>query len=121
MAHSNQVREFVLTESGPRLVEVYVGPEGVLTGSARVEQSQRERSELAARQEERVRRRRALDQRSAALEAQIASLRAELDADREEFERSVADEAAAHEVDEEARSSMAQRRGAQDVPAGAST
>lgn len=120
-SHSNQVREFVLTESGPRLVEVYVGPEGVLTGSARVEQSLREQSASAAREEERARRRRALDQRSAALEAQIASLRAELESDREEFERSVADESAAHEVDEEARSSMAQRRGAQDVPTGAST
>ncbi|KQT91564.1 KaiC 1 [Marmoricola sp. Leaf446] len=114
-SHSNQVREFVLTDQGPRLVEVYVGPEGVLTGSARVEQSVREQAQAAAREDERVRRRRSLDQRSAALEAQIASLRAELDSDREEFERLVAEQAAAHEVDEEARTSMAQRRGAQDV------
>lgn len=118
-AHSNQVREFVLTGDGPHLVEVYVGPEGVLTGSARVEQTVREQARVAAREDERVRRRRSLDQRSAALEAQIASLRAELDSDREEFERLVAEEAAAHEVDEEARTSMAQRRGAQDVRSGA--
>ncbi|ROR92366.1 circadian clock protein KaiC [Nocardioides aurantiacus] len=118
-SHSNQVREFVLSGDGPHLVEVYVGPEGVLTGSARVEQSLREQAMAAAREDERVRRRRSLDQRSAALEAQIASLRAELDSDREEFERLVAEEAAAHEVDEEARTSMAQRRGAQDVRSGA--
>ena len=37
-AHSNQVREFVLTDDGAELVDVYVGPDGVLTGSARVEQ-----------------------------------------------------------------------------------
>ncbi|WP_445258209.1 circadian clock protein KaiC [Nocardioides aurantiacus] len=118
-SHSNQVREFVLTGDGPRLVEVYVGPDGVLTGSARVEQLVREQALAAAKDDERVRRRRSLDQRSAVLEAQIASLRAELDQDRDEFEKLVAEEAAAHEVDEEARASMAQRRGAQDVRSGA--
>ncbi len=35
MKHSNQVREFVITDHGLDLVEVYLGPEGVLTGSAR--------------------------------------------------------------------------------------
>ena len=35
MAHSNQVREFVLTDQGVRLLDVHAGPEGVLTGSAR--------------------------------------------------------------------------------------
>ena len=40
-AHSNQVREFLLTDDGPQLVDVYVGPEGVLTGSARIEQMAR--------------------------------------------------------------------------------
>ena len=37
-AHSNQVREFVLTDEGAELLDVYVGPNGVLTGSERVEQ-----------------------------------------------------------------------------------
>ena len=34
-AHSNQVREFVLTDHGVELVDVYVGAAGVLAGSAR--------------------------------------------------------------------------------------
>ncbi len=38
MAHSNQIREFLLTENGVQLTEVYLGPEGVLTGSARLSQ-----------------------------------------------------------------------------------
>ena len=42
-AHSNQVREFVLTDHGAELVDVYVGPAGVVTGSARVVQEARER------------------------------------------------------------------------------
>jgi circadian clock protein KaiC len=36
MEHSNQIREFVLTDDGLRLLDVYLGAEGVLTGSARV-------------------------------------------------------------------------------------
>ena len=35
MAHSNQIREFLLSSEGVRLVPVYMGPDGVLTGSAR--------------------------------------------------------------------------------------
>ena len=42
-AHSNQVREFLLTDEGPQLVDVYVGPDGVLTGSARIEHQERDR------------------------------------------------------------------------------
>jgi circadian clock protein KaiC len=38
MAHSNQVREFLITGDGIDLVDVYTGPEGVLTGSARQSQ-----------------------------------------------------------------------------------
>ncbi len=120
-SHSNQVREFRLTGEGPHLVEVYVGPEGVLTGSARTEHETRQRTAAVARDEARVRRRRMLDQRSASLEAQIATLRAELESDQEEFQRLAAEEAAAHEVDEEARSSMALRRETRGVPSGAAS
>ena len=36
MNHSNQIREFILSAEGIKLVEVYLGPSGMLTGSARV-------------------------------------------------------------------------------------
>jgi circadian clock protein KaiC len=39
MAHSNQLREFEITSSGISLVDVYVGSQGVLTGSARLAQA----------------------------------------------------------------------------------
>jgi circadian clock protein KaiC len=35
MPHSNQIREFVLTDDGIRLLDVVAGPDGVLTGRAR--------------------------------------------------------------------------------------
>lgn len=45
MAHSNQLREFLITSSGVSLVDVYIGTEGVLTGSARLAQTNREELE----------------------------------------------------------------------------
>ena len=79
MAHSNQIREFLLTPHGIELQDVYVGPEGVLTGSMRLAQEARERAE----EEERVRdagvRRRGSERRRRVIEAQIAALRADLE------------------------------------------
>src|SRR5680860_542023 len=77
-AHSNQVREFVLSDQGADLLDVYVGPNGVLTGSERVEQVSQERLAQATRADETERRRMELVQRSAAFEAQIAALQAQL-------------------------------------------
>ena len=50
-AHSNQVREFVLSDHGIALVDVYVGPAGVLTGSARIAAQQAEPERIADREE----------------------------------------------------------------------
>ena len=91
-AHSNQVREFLLTDDGAELLDVYVGPNGVLTGSERVEQIGQEQLAQTARSDETERRRQELDQRSAAFEAQIAALQAQLSAGTTEFERFVASE-----------------------------
>jgi circadian clock protein KaiC len=63
MKHSNQVREFVITNKGLKLVEVYLGPQGILVGSEREEQKlqklsgqalkdQRVRKDFARRRQE---------------------------------------------------------------------
>jgi circadian clock protein KaiC len=80
MAHSNQVREFTMSERGIELTDVYVGPAGVLTGAARHTQEARERAEGMAREQEKARRRRDAERRRVVLEAQIAALQAELHA-----------------------------------------
>ena len=49
MAHSNQIREFLLTDHGVELMDVYVGPEGVLTGSMRLAQEAREQAAALSR------------------------------------------------------------------------
>ena len=74
MAHSNQVREFLLTDRGIELADVYVGPQGVLTGSARSAQEAKELSEAIARQEDLQQRRANLDRERASVEAQVAVL-----------------------------------------------
>jgi circadian clock protein KaiC len=80
MEHSNQIREFVITSSGINLLDVYVGPDGVLTGSLRASQQARERATALAREQERTRRQRELAHRRALLRAQIVALEQEVTA-----------------------------------------
>jgi circadian clock protein KaiC len=92
-AHSNQVREFRLTDHGIELVDVYVGEGGVLTGTARLSQQARERQ---AAEQHRLRvgaRRRELRRRSAELGARISRLNQELAEEQAELQRLENDEA----------------------------
>jgi circadian clock protein KaiC len=74
MAHSNQVREFLLTDRGIELADVYVGPQGVLTGSARSAQEAKEHSDAVERQEDLQQRRANLESQRESVEAQVAAL-----------------------------------------------
>jgi circadian clock protein KaiC len=87
MAHSNQIREFQLTDQGIQLVPAYLGPEGVLTGSARVAQEARQRAQERRQTLDREEQRRALERRSKVLEAQLAALQAELESERQAIAR----------------------------------
>jgi circadian clock protein KaiC len=77
MAHTNQVREFLLTDHGVELRDVYVGPSGVLTGSARLVQEAQERAVQIVREQEVESRKLELERKRTVLEAQITALRAE--------------------------------------------
>ena len=79
MAHSNQIREFLLTNQGIELADVYVGPQGVLTGSARQAQEAKELSDGTAREE-------ILEERRVSLERRRESVQAQTDALWREFE-----------------------------------
>jgi circadian clock protein KaiC len=93
MSHSNQIREFLLTPTGIKLVEVYLGPAGMLTGSARAAQEAIERDSALRRQDEKQRKIGALDRKRRAMEARIAAIRAEFDADETEAQQALALEA----------------------------
>jgi circadian clock protein KaiC len=78
MAHSNQVREFVMTSDGIELKEAYIGPDGVLTGSARLAQEAKDDANKLVRQQEMERRSRDLERRQREITAQIEVLKAQL-------------------------------------------
>lgn len=89
MAHSNQIREFLITNDGVRLVDMYVSPTGALVGSARVarETFDREREKYSDAEKRSLKNRQ--EQRLKAFEAEIAARRATLLAELDELERSV--------------------------------
>ncbi|HTB79491.1 MAG TPA: circadian clock protein KaiC [Opitutaceae bacterium] len=87
MAHSNQIREFLISNRGIDLVDAYIGPSGVLTGASRVAQAAREKAEALASQQEAARRKRELERKRATLERQIAGLRSEHEAGADELRR----------------------------------
>ena len=84
MRHSNQVREFVMSGDGIALIDAYIGPAGVLTGTARVVQEAEEVAAALRREQENRRRRREAARRRHSLERQIEELRATLEATEEE-------------------------------------
>ena len=85
MSHSNQIREFILTNDGIELLDVYIGPEGVLTGSARLSQEAKNDEEQILRNQEIERRRAGLELKRAATEANIVVLRSEFKEEESEM------------------------------------
>jgi circadian clock protein KaiC len=87
MAHSNQIREFLISSKGVDLINPYIGPGGMLVGAARAAQTARETAAALAVQQEAMRVRRTLERRHTAVERQIASLRSEYEAEEQEARR----------------------------------
>ena len=92
MAHSNQIREVRLSDQGIDLVDVYLGPAGVLTGSARVAQEAKAQAEAEANRGDLERRLRDQERKRQALETRIEALRAEFAAESEELQLMGAEE-----------------------------
>jgi circadian clock protein KaiC len=103
MAHSNQVREFLLTDRGIELADVYVGPQGVLTGSARSAQEASEHIDEVERQEDLQQRRSILQRQRESVEAQVAGLWREFANEADRVERLMVRGASGREEDAEQR------------------
>jgi len=116
MAHSNQIREFVLTDHGIQLLDIYVGPSGLVTGSARVALEAREQAEAQERKSQLDRKSSELEEKRHQLEAQIAKMRSEF----EIYERSLIRDAQEMELREKKltmdRMEMGYARNADRVP-----
>jgi circadian clock protein KaiC len=110
MSHSNQLREFLLTDRGVELQDVYLGAEGVLTGSARQAQEAGEKAVAMLRQQEVEGKQRERERRREALEARIVALQKEFEAEEEEATRLMAQVHASQEVLGKDREEMGRSR-----------
>ena len=91
MRHSNQIREFQLTDHGFQLLDTYLGPEGVLTGSARLSQEVREKATDTLRRQELDRVRNDLVRKRQIFEARAAQLRAEFEGEQEKIQQNISE------------------------------
>ncbi|NTV27569.1 MAG: circadian clock protein KaiC [Methanothrix sp.] len=119
MAHSNQIREFRITDNGAMLTDVYLGRTGgLLMGSSRVAQEAREEAEILAQQQENERRRRELENRLRSLDTQIAVLRSEFETEEKELNKIIGKEALRREATDKGRTEMPRLRTADDLHEG---
>lgn len=112
MNHSKQLREYRLTDHGIEIVDAYVGPDGVLTGSARAAQEARERASELLRRQTTERRRREVARKRAATERQIIEMRAAIEAEEAEISTLIEQEEARETTLGVDRTAMILRRGA---------
>jgi circadian clock protein KaiC len=84
MANSSEIREFILTDHGVELREVYIGAHGVLTGSARIAQEALEKAEVLSHSQGIELKKRDIERKRKVLEAQIIALNAEFESEESE-------------------------------------
>ncbi|MDD1677709.1 MAG: circadian clock protein KaiC [Methanomicrobiales archaeon] len=111
MAHSNQIREFILSEQGISLIEPYIGMGEVKTGSARYIQETIDTAEAKKHEEELERQRVKLETRRKVLDAQIAALQAEFETEKSEFERIMEEEKQAKHAKRQEKNHLGSMRG----------
>ena len=117
MSHSNQIREFLLTDNGVDLVAVYTGAGGVLTGSARLSQEAEERAAALVEEQELERRQRALARLKTAFEAELAALQARFETEQADLASGISQHRARAERLKDDQREIAQSRRA-DAPNG---
>jgi circadian clock protein KaiC len=110
IAHSNQVREFLLTDHGIELIDAYVGTEGVLMGSARASQSAREYAGTLEREQARQRKQRELQRKQELYEAQVMALKHQFEADRDAILQDIQEDQSRESVAATQRIEMARLR-----------
>jgi circadian clock protein KaiC len=111
MAHSNQLREFVMLDNGVELLDVYVGPSGaLLTGSARAAQEEQEEAQAVGREQKTEGRKGLLERKRQLMETQIAALRIEYEAEKSAVLEAIEQDDARTHVLADERGRMARMR-----------
>jgi circadian clock protein KaiC len=110
IAHSNQIREFLLTDHGIQLVDAYVGSEGVLMGSARSSQVARENAAEVDRKLVMERKQRELRHKQELYEAQLVALKGQYETERDAILREIEEEKQRQQVIADQRLEIARLR-----------
>ncbi|HEY8896206.1 MAG TPA: circadian clock protein KaiC [Niastella sp.] len=110
MSHSNQVREFVITGKGLELVDVYLGPEGVLVGSAREAQELQEVTGVELRTYAAGKKDKEIERKKLVLEAKIASLKEEFESVQDELNKTFIEEQMKKQIMEKNRQQLTNNR-----------
>lgn len=118
MKHSNQVREFVITDNGLDLVDVFLGPDGVLTGSAREAEKLKEKTGLALKDFAVSRKDKELTRKRMMLESKISSLRAEFESIEDELNKIYLEDELKQQIMEKNREEMTRMRAGGESPDG---
>jgi circadian clock protein KaiC len=92
MANSNQIREFILTNHGIELRDVYIGVNGVLTGSARIAQEAHENSEVLACKHDIELKKREIARKRKEIEAKVSTMLADFGSEESEAIKIIDDE-----------------------------
>jgi circadian clock protein KaiC len=97
-SHSNQVREFILTNKGAKLLDVYLGAEGVLTGTNRVIQEAKDQAAAVARQQKIVQKQNDIERKRLLMKTQIQAIEAQFEIEKKEIERLISIEETQEQV-----------------------
>ncbi|MCB2376974.1 circadian clock protein KaiC [Hymenobacter sp. BT635] len=107
MSHSNKVREFLVTDRGLHLLDVVIGPAGIVTGAGRLTQQLQEQAQLVAAQQEQERKDRELERRRRVLEATIGNMRTEFESVEEELRQINNEELARQQAQAQGKAQLA--------------
>lgn len=108
MPHSSRVAEFLLTSQGIKLIDIAVGPQGIVTGSERIAQQTRDREEKLRRKQETERKQRELERKRALINSQIMALQAELEEAEHKLRSETAHQAEFQTIQDEKNESIIQ-------------
>jgi len=115
MGHSNQIREYLLTDHGIKIQDVYLGPSGgLLMGSSRAVQEAEELTEALAQKQNAERRKREIENKLKSLDAQIAILSSEFEVQKEELDRLASEDELRNKALTNSRNRMARMRKADE-------
>jgi len=110
MKHSNQIREFVITDQGIDLVDVYLGADGILTGSAREAQILHEKTGQILKSNALTMKDREIDRKRKVLEAKIANLQSEFESVQDELNKTYVEDQLVKKVTEDNRQEILRKR-----------